>query len=266
MLSRGDLLYLLDRKGRRFWFVLDEGIIRIEGLGLVDGNRILNAEPGAEIKIMDKEFFLMKPGIPELMESIERTTQIVTGKDAASIIHYLDLKSGDVVIEAGAGSGCLTMALLNVVRPHGRVITYEVRSDFAEKARMNVNRAKLASWWELRIGDIKTAQLECPADAVVLDIPDPWEAVENIAKMLKGSGRFCAYVPNVNQLENTVKKLRAMDFIEIRAFENLQRSMEVHDGGTRPSFEMLGHTGYLIFARKVIRQQAHYRKRSEGVA
>jgi tRNA (adenine57-N1/adenine58-N1)-methyltransferase len=94
--------------------------------------------------------------------------------------------------------------------------------------------------------------MDLKADAVVLDIPDPWEAVENVKRMMKGGGRFCAFVPNMNQVESTVIKLRASGFVEIDALENIQRTIEVHPGGVRPSFDTLGHTGYMVFARKVM--------------
>lgn len=255
MMKEGEILYLLDDKGRRYWFNLKKNMIKIEGLGILDGNKIIGAESGIPVEIAGKKFFVLRPGVPELMESIERGTQVIISKDAAYIVHFLNLKCGDVVVEAGAGSGCLTIALLNAIQPYGKVISFELRQEFAQKAKKNVMRSQLEKNWELRVEDIKTANLEMPVDAVVLDMPDPWEAIDNVTKMLKGGGRFCAYVPNVNQLENTVKQLRAESYVEIRAFENLQRPMEVHEGGTRPAFEMLGHTGYLIFARKVFREK-----------
>ncbi|MDH7509146.1 MAG: tRNA (adenine-N1)-methyltransferase [Methanomassiliicoccales archaeon] len=253
MLKEGETLYLLDDKGRRHWFTLKRDMIKIEGLGVLDGNRIIGAENGISVEIAGRRFFVLRPGVAELMESIERNTQVIISKDAAYITHFLNLKCGDVVVEAGVGSGCLTIALLNAVQPFGKVISFELRKEFA-RARKNVMRSQFVENWELRVDDIKTAKIDVPVDAAVLDIPDPWEAVDNITGMLKGGGRFCAYVPNVNQLENTVKRLSAANYVEIRAFENLQRQMEVHEGGTRPAFEMLGHTGYLIFARKVLRK------------
>lgn len=256
MLKEGETLYLLDDKGRRYWFILKKNMIKIEGLGILDGNRIIGAENGISVEIAGKRFFVLRPGVPELMESIERSTQVIISKDAAHIVHFLNLKCGDIVVEAGAGSGCLTIALLNAIQPYGKVISFELRQEFAQKAKKNVMRSQLEKHWELRIDDIKTAKMDMAVDAAVLDIPDPWEALDNVTKMLKGGGRFCAYVPNVNQLENTVKRLRTEGYVEIRAFENLQRPMEVHEGGTRPAFEMLGHTGYLIFARKVLARKA----------
>ena len=108
----------------------------------------------------------------------------------------------------------------------------------------------------MTIGDARTASLEGGFDALVMDMPSPWEALENLDRNLRLGGRFCAYVPNVNQLESTVRSLRDKGYLEVWALENLQREMEVHAGGVRPSFEMLGHTGYLGFGRTGGRPQA----------
>ncbi len=252
MLQEGEIAYLLDDRGRRFWVLLGKGMVKVNELGVVDGNKLIGAESGSRISLAGKEFWVLRPGILELMESIERGAQIIGSKDAATIVHHLDLKCGDVVIEGGVGSGSLTLSLLNAVGPEGRVISVESREDFAQKARRNVMRSRWADCCELKIGDVRMIGMDIAADAAVLDIPDPWGAVDNVRGMLKGGGRFCAYVPNTNQLESVVNKLRSGGFVEIHALENLQRSMEIHAGGTRPSFDMLGHTGYLAFARKVV--------------
>lgn len=252
MLRDGELVYLLDEQGRRHWATVQTGMIKVGGLGVMDGSRLVGMESGSKISVASKTLWVLRPGTPELMGSIERGPQVIGGKDAATIVQRLDLKCGDLVIEGGVGSGSLTTSLLNSVRPEGKVVSVELRDEFTVKARRNISRTGLDRYWDLRIGDIRTVQMDLKADAVALDIPDPWEAVENVKRMMKGGGRFCAYVPNMNQVENTVVKLRAFGFVEVDALENIQRAIEVHPGGVRPSFEMLGHTGYMVFARKVI--------------
>ncbi len=227
-------------------------MMKVEGLGVLDGSKLVGMENGLRISVAGKALWVLRPGIPELMESIERGPQVIGRKDAATIVQRLDLKCGDLVIEGGVGSGSLTTALLNAVGPEGKVVSVELREEFAAKARKNLMRTSLCDHWELRIGDIKTTKLDMKADAVVTDIPDPWEAIDNISTMMKGGGRFCAYVPNMNQVENTVTKLRASAFVEIDALENIQRAIEVHPGGVRPSFDAIGHTGYIVFGRKTI--------------
>ena len=171
------------------------------------------------------------------------------------MVFRLGLKAGDVVLEAGVGSGALTMALLSSVMPTGKVISVEVREEFALRAKRNIERAGLAPCWDLRIGDVKSVDLGTTVDAVALDMPDPWQALDNIDRVLRPGGCFSAFVPNTNQVEGVVMGLREHGYLEVEAVENIQRRMEVHPGGVRPAYENLGHTGYLVFARKAVRDQ-----------
>jgi tRNA (adenine57-N1/adenine58-N1)-methyltransferase len=251
MLPEGSLVYLLDEKGKRNWLVLGKGMIKLGAMGVVDGDRLLAAEDGAELTVAGKRFWLLVPGASEMMTAVERGAQVITPKDAATILFELNIKSGDKVLEAGVGSAALTIALLNQVRPWGQVISMEIRPEFAEKGRRNVEKAGMGENWRLELGDVRRDRLDVSVDAAVLDMPDPWDAIDNVAAMLRDGGRFCAYVPNTNQLEEVVRQLRSKGFVEVRSYENMQREMVVHEMGVRPSYETLGHTGYLVFARKV---------------
>jgi tRNA (adenine57-N1/adenine58-N1)-methyltransferase len=252
MLREGDLVYLLDDKGKRHWVTLAKGMVKVPGLGVLDSSRLIGREEGSRLELGGAELVALRPGARELMESLERGAQIILPKDAATIILNLDLKPGDAVLESGVGSGSLTTALLNAVGPDGVVISVELREDFAAKARRNVQRSPYAKAWDLRLGDIARIPLEGKVDAVVLDIPAPHDALENVGTLLRPGGRLCAYVPNTNQLESTVRALRGRGYVEVEAMENLQRRMEVHEAGVRPSYETLGHTGYLVFARRAL--------------
>ncbi len=224
-------------------------MIKIAGLGVLDGRKMIGLESGDRYEIGGSKFTIMDPGAPELMTCLDRGAQIITPKDAETVVFRLSLSCGQTVLEGGVGSGALTIALLHAVGDTGKVISIEKREEFADKARKNVGRASLPGTWELRSGDIREIDLEERVDAVVLDIPDPWSCLERVRKALRPGGRFCAYVPNTNQVETTVRSLREGGFVEVYALENLQRGIEVHKGGVRPSFDMLGHTGYLVFAR-----------------
>ena len=107
-------------------------------------------------------------------------------------------------------------------------------------------------YWSYQIGDARDMDVDVDwqADALTMDMPDPWLALSNLENHLRSGGRLCAYVPNMNQAESIVNALREHGYSNVYALENMQRGLEVHPGGVRPSFEMLGHTGYLIFARK----------------
>jgi len=146
----------------------------------------------------------------------------------------------------------MTLALAHAVGPKGRVVTYDLREDFLEQARRNVVTAGLGDPVEFKIGDARTGIAERDADAVILDIPDPWEAVGSASDALRACGHFGSYSPNGEQVNRTVKALRAGTFVEIRSVEIIEREIVAHEAGTHPSFAPLGHTGYLTFARKVL--------------
>jgi tRNA (adenine57-N1/adenine58-N1)-methyltransferase len=115
----------------------------------------------------------------------------------------------------------------------------------------NLRQAGLTTYVTTKIKDVTEGIEETDLDAVILDIPTPWAAVEHAWKALKVGGYFCAYSPLISQVEQTVNTIGTCNFIECKTYENIQREMIVSKHGTRPSFEMLGHTGYLTFARKV---------------
>ena len=144
MLKEGQLVFLLDEKGRRHWLRLERGMVKVQSLGVVDGERLLQAEDGARLVLAGKPFVLFTPGTIDLMGSLERGAQVITPKDAATIVLGLDLKDGDVVIEAGLGSASLTVALLASVAPNGKVVSVELRSEFLDKGRRNINRTSNA--------------------------------------------------------------------------------------------------------------------------
>ena len=249
------MIYLLDSKGRRYWLTLHNEMVRVQGLGVVDAKKLIGQDDGYVLTIAGKSFIAFRATISELMQSLERGPQIITPKDAATIVFRLGLRAGETVVEAGVGSGALTMALINSVMPLGKVVSMELREEFARGAEKNIKRAGLQEYWDIKIGDIKVDNPGVIADAVSLDMPDPPLALDNVETFLRPGGRIAAYVPNTNQLADVVRGLEERNYVEIDAVENIQRRMEVHAGGVRPSFENLGHTGYLIFARKPLRDE-----------
>ena len=253
MILEGARIILVDDGGKKHQVTAVRRMIEVGGLGVIDGQALCNSSLGDSMRIGGRDFLILRPSIKDALGMIERRAQIITPKDSFMIPLNLDLGPGGRVIEGGVGSGALTLVLLKVVGPTGRVFSYETRQDYAEAARRNISLSENESAWNLKIGDICTADLEREVDAVVLDIPNPWDAMKNLFRSLRMGGYACCYVPNANQLETAVQKMREVGLGEIVSFETLQREMIVHDGGVRPSFDMLGHTGYLSFGRRMTR-------------
>ncbi len=241
---------LVDGNGRRYPVTASRGMLEVPKLGVVDGSTLCESSEGERIKIGGKSFLVIRPSLKDLLSSMERRAQIITPKDSFQVPSYLDIGAGSRVLEAGAGSGAMTLVLLHAVAPDGKVVTLETREDHARVAHRNVSTSPASSCWELRIGDICTDDLGDSFDAAMIDIPNPWDAVANVVRSLRVGGHIGCYIPNTNQLEKTVVAMKEAGLTDVDAFETLHRSMLVHEGGVRPSSEMLGHTGYLVFARK----------------
>ena len=251
MVSEGATVLLVAENGTRYIVKAMRGMIEVRGLGVADGDAICDSSIGDIVTIAGRPFRMIKPSIRDMLAAIERRAQIISPKDGFIIPMYLDIGCGSRVAEAGAGSGAMTLVLLKAVAPDGRVYTYETREDHAAVARRNVSRSGLSGCWDIKIGDICDGISEEELDAAVLDIPEPWMALDVVFGSLRPGGHVGCYVPNANQLERTVKALREKSFTDVTCFETLQREMTVHERGVRPSSEMIGHTAYLAFGRKL---------------
>ena len=248
--EENEFVYLVDGENRKHWVRVAYTMLKISSLGTVDGKKFRELDDGSDIEIAGKKFTVFRPGTVELMDSLERGAQIITPKDAASILLNCDVKAGDTILEIGAGSGGLTTALTGAVAPFGKVHTVEFKEENALRALKNLKRTGLQRYWSYQIGDAREVKVDIVADALIMDMPDPENALDNLSPCLRPGGRICAYVPNTNQVELIVKALRESRFCDVFAIEIIQREMEVHHGGVRPSYETLGHTGYLVYGRK----------------
>lgn len=242
---------LVDEKGNRILLLATDEIQKIKGLGVYNPNELIGRDYWESIDISGRKFMILTPSIFDKISAIQRKAQIILPKDGLFIIFYCDVKSGDLVVEGGAGSGALTILLANSVRPKGKVISYEKRDDFIRIAKKNVESAGLGDYVEFRRGDVTKVIDEKEVDAVVLDIPNPWDAVSNAFDGLKLGGHLACYSPTMNQVEKTVKEMRNFGLEWIKTLETMQREMVVGERGMRPSFDALGHTGYVTFGRKV---------------
>nr|MDO8132780.1 tRNA (adenine-N1)-methyltransferase [Candidatus Njordarchaeum guaymaensis] len=248
-------LIVLDDKRR--WIVkLEAGGELHTHKGVVKFDDLLGREYGIVVESPEhKEFAVFKPIITDTaLLRMKRQTQIVYPKDSALIIVNCGIGPGSRVVEAGTGSGSLTAMLANSVRPTGRVYSYEVREEFISTAKKNLERAGVSSWVEIKNMDVTKGIRERDVDAVVLDLATPWLVIPFACEALKGSGILSSYSPTIEQTQKAVKALEENAFGDIQTFECLVRKILVREGKTRPETFMVGHTGYITFARKCFRE------------
>lgn len=249
--SKNETIVLIDKKEKRYFIDTGGKTDKIKGVGVIDPSCFIGKNYGEKIKIGNKEFYIFKPSLMDKLKGLKRKAQVILPKESAYVVMFCSIESGDTVLEAGIGSGALTIALANAVAPIGKVISYDNRTDFIKHAKKNLEMGNLLQFVETKHKDITNGIDEKDLDAVILDISNPWDAVNTSFNSLKIGGYLCCYSPLVSQVEKTVKEIKKHGFIEVKTFENIQREMIVSDHGTRPSFDMLGHTGYLTFARKI---------------
>ena len=231
---------------------LARGPQKIGEEGVLDLSGQIGQSAGGAVTWLGATYWALRPSLADLLSSLRRGAQIVTAKDAAQLLFLAGVGPGETVAEAGSGSGALTLVLAYAVGPTGRVISYDRRDDFLEAARSNVRRAGLEDRVTFRRRDVVTEGWDASdLSSVVLDLPEPWGALGSARSALAPGGYVATYTPTYNQLERTVRALRDLRFDEVRALEILERGLHVGDGGTRPDFEMLGHTGFLTTGRRV---------------
>lgn len=231
---------------------LARGPVRVGEDAVVDLSEQIGRPPGGSVSWLGSSYRLVRPSLADLFSAVHRGAQIVTPKDAIALLFLGGVAPGARVAEAGAGSGALTVALAHAVGPTGHVTSYDRRRDFLDAARANVARAGLAARVTFRERDVGRDGLDVTdLTSIVLDLPEPWSVVSSARAALLPGGYVATFTPTYNQLERTVQSLRSAGFDEVRALELIERALHVGDGGTRPSFDMLGHTGFLASGRRV---------------
>ncbi len=240
---------LISQARERYLVNVGQGTIKVSRLGVVDTDRLVDTVPGQRVEIAGETYTVIESDLSDHLNGLNRGAQIITPKDGAQIIVECGIVSGHNVLEIGAGSGSLTMMLAGAVMPGGKITSYEREPKSARVVRKNLETSGLAQYVELREEDANNCQDENMYDVVTTDMPEPWKIMDVIERAMKPGGHYCAYVPSMNQVEATVKCLRKRNFFDIRAQETLLRNIVVGEKGTRPDYQMLGHTGYLCFAR-----------------
>lgn len=242
---------LLDTRGEKHLIPLDGKMIRVDGLGTFDASK-LRDHLGRRITVGARAFVVLEPSYRDLHDTMERGPQVIAPKDLAAIVYGADIRPGFRVVEGGAGSGAMAVALARAVGPDGHVTSYDLREESLAVARANAARSGTASRVEFRLGDLREPLADRDVDAFLVDIPDPWRAVPSAWDSLRPCGHLATFSPNMEQVKETVAAIRKQPFVDVRTVELIEREMEVREVGVRPSFAALGHTGYLTFARKVL--------------
>jgi tRNA (adenine57-N1/adenine58-N1)-methyltransferase catalytic subunit len=257
-LQAGEPVQLTDPKGRSHIITLRPGASFHTHRGMLSHDDIIGGPDGNVVRSGGgTPYVVFRPLLADYTLTMKRGAAVVYPKDAAQIVAFADVFPGARVLEAGAGSGALSCWLLRAVGDQGTLISFERRPDFAETARRNVEQffGGLPPAWQLVTGEFggpDDDQGLADFDRVILDMLAPWDCLEAAAGILSPGGLICCYVATTTQLSRTVEALRGHGgFDEPAAWENLIRGWHVEGLAVRPEHRMVGHTGFLITARRL---------------
>jgi tRNA (adenine57-N1/adenine58-N1)-methyltransferase len=246
-----DSLILVFRDRRRRWLVRPKDTPKLHThLGILDVSALVGRRYGITVTTtLGDALIILKPTIEDLVMKLTRKTQVVYPKDLGLIVVKLGIHSGSQVIETGTGTGATTALMAYLVQPAGMIYTYDIKPEFQEVARKNVEKLSLSKFVTFCVGDSRLGFKETGMDAGVLDVGDPWEVVGSMRESLKPAAPMVAITPTTNQAEKLVAKMVEEGFVSIETVEILMRHLEARIGMTRPSSIMVGHTAYLTFGR-----------------
>ena len=240
---------ILDERGKKY--VLKPGEEFQSDLGIIKSDVLDSAQVGDEVKShLDHTFKIMKPNINDFIDIMDRRCSILIQKDIGQVLAHTGLGAGSRVVDAGTGAGAIALNFGNVVGPDGEVFTYEIREDFSEVARKNIERFGITNI-TVKNKDIKEGIDEDNVDLIFLDLPKPFEIFEEVHESLNLGGWLVVYAPYIDQAETSYRIAKKLGFYNIDIIETLGRGLEVRPQGVRPKTRMVGHSGYLMFARKL---------------
>lgn len=250
MLKRGDFV-LIFYEGKKYLVSVREGQFHTHkdhfDLAELEGKKYGDVIFGKK----GTPFFLLRPTIYDFLMRIERKTQIIYPKDIGYILLKLGVGEGKIVIECGCGSGALTTAFAFYVGSSGQVISYEKELAFIELAKANLKRLSLEERVTFKHKEVSDLFDEEEVDAVFLDIKEPWELLKASYKALKPGHPLGILVPTTNQVIAILRELEKLPFVDTEVLEILVRNYKVNSERLRPEDQMIAHTGYLIFTRKI---------------
>ncbi|MCS7112218.1 MAG: tRNA (adenine-N1)-methyltransferase [Ignisphaera sp.] len=251
----GSVVIYIDRRRRRLLrihrggtFSSDRGNLKLDDLvGLNYGSKVKTS--------LNIDAWLLKPLLIDYLElGIRRVTQVIYPKDLGLILVLLGIAPGLRILEIGVGTGNTTIVLANSIRPDGHVYGYEIREEFLRVAQTNLEALKLNQYVTLKLKDAREGIDETDIDAAVVDIPDPWNVLDSLHNALKWSAPAVFFLPTMNQILKLFEAVnRHRGFTDIRCCEVFLREIELSSESVKPSTTMVGHTGYIMYARKVFK-------------
>ncbi len=248
----GDIAQLVGLRHKHFILTLTEGAKFETHRGVLLHDDLIGKPWGTQVfSHMGSPFFLLQPSLADLLNELPRATQILYPKDIGFILVTMGVGPGKKVIEAGTGSGSMTIALAYMIGAEGRVHSYEIKPDAQNLAKKNLERVGLASRVDFKLRDIQGGFDETDADALFLDLPNPFDYIPQVRAALKPGGFLCSLLPTVNQVEKLLVALRREHFAFIEVCEVLVRYYQAEPSRLRPTDRMVAHTGFLIFARRI---------------
>lgn len=252
--SDGDWVELVGLGHKHFIIQMKSGSEFQTHRGVLMHDDIIGKSWGSELFSHNgAPFFILQPALSDLLQGTPRISQILYPKEIGFILLAMGISPGVKVVEAGTGSGSLTTAFANAVGDDGKVISYEKRPDMQNLARNNLTRLGLEHRVEFKLKDIQDGFDETDADALFLDLPNPYDYILQARNGLKPGGFFGAILPTTNQVVKLMTELKRNDFAFLDVLEILLRHYKTEPDRFRPTDRMIAHTGFLIFARPILR-------------
>ncbi len=254
LLEDGDAIMLVDSRGRRYLKRLRAGHpLTVRGT-LLNADDIIGRSEGCLAgRDQPERFRVFRPSYAELTPLLSRPAEPIFAKDVGLILCRGDIRPGQTVVEVGVGAGLTSMALLRGVGEKGRLVSYELREDFAAEARANVELYEgPVDNWTIHLADARHGINERSVDRVFADIPDAAALIQPVAQALRGGGIFISYAPTVLQIKDLRDALEASNTCRLaETFEVLERSWHVQGRSVRPDHRMVAHTGFITVARRL---------------
>ena len=251
VLQEGDMLLLVDQKDRRYLLTLEANSEFHSHSGYISHDDLIGKEDGMMIKSSGGlEYLALRPTMSDVILKMPRSAQIIYPKDIGPILVAADIANGDKVLESGVGSGALSIALL---RAGANVTGIELREDFAQRARKNVeaffSEQKISERYEILIGDAYNQLNGSDYDRIILDLPEPWRVIDHVENTLRSGGILVSYSPSIMQVSRLTDRLKEDNFAMIKTHEILSRSWHVDGRAVRPDHRMVAHTGFITSTR-----------------